>query len=130
MMKYYEYNSNYIDGGLLFHFEMYGANDFSGLIFSNGELITWKELVDFIRPINIAICNKLFLTMATCHGRYLYKGVDTLHKSPFSGYISASIAVYPSEIIEKFTILFDRLIDYGNLVDAYLIMENRIKFLL
>lgn len=124
LLKYYDYNSKHINGGLLFHFEMHGANDYSGLIFSNGELITWKELADLFRPINIAICNKLFLTMATCHGRHLYKGVDSFQKTPYSGYISASEAVYPSEIIEKFTILFDRLIDNGNLVDAYFIMDK------
>jgi hypothetical protein len=124
LLKYYDYNSKHINGGLLFHFEMHGANNYSGLIFSNGELITWKELSDLFRPINIVICNKLFLTMATCHGRHLYKGVDAYQKTPYSGYISASKAVYPSEIIEKFTILFDRLIDNGNLVEAYLIMDK------
>lgn len=124
LLKYYDFNSTHINGGLLFHFEMHGANDYSGLILSNGELITWKELADLFRPINIKTCNKLFLTMATCHGRHLYKGADAFQKTPYSGYISANEAVYPSEIIEKFTILFDRLIEKGNLVDAYLLMEK------
>lgn len=124
LLKYYEYNSSHIFGGLLFHFEMHGASDYSGLIFSNGELIKWKELTDLFRPININTCNKLFITMATCHGRQLYKGVNTLQKSAFSGYISANSTIYPSEIIEKFTILFEKLIDNGNLIDAYLIMEK------
>lgn len=124
LLKYYDYNSKNIVGGLLFHFEMHGANDYSGLILSNGELITWKELADLIRPININTCNKLFLTMATCHGRHLYKGADAFQKTPYSGYISANKAVYPSEIVDKFTILFESLIDKGNLVDAYLIMDK------
>jgi hypothetical protein len=62
--------------------------------------------------------------MATCHGRHLYKGANAFEKTPYSGYISANEAIYPSEIIEKFTILFDRLIENGNLVDAYLFMEK------
>jgi hypothetical protein len=124
LLKYYDYNSTYINGGLLFHFEMHGANDYSGLILSNKELITWTELADLFRPINIKTCNKLFLTMATCHGRHLYKGANAFQKTPYSGYISANEAIYPSEIIEKFTILFDRLIENGNLVDAYLFMEK------
>ena len=124
LLNYYNHNSKHIYGGLLFHFEMHGSDDFTGLIFANGELITWKELADLFRPINIAICNKLFLTMATCHGRHLYKGADAFQKTPYSGYISASKAVYPSEIIEKFTILFERLIDNGNLIDAFLLMDK------
>ncbi len=124
ILKYYDYNSKLINGGLLFHFEMHGANDYSGLILSSGELIEWKELADLFRPINISICNKLFLTMATCYGRHLYKGAVLNQKTPYSGYISANNAVYPSEIVEKFTILFEQLIEKGNLVNAYLEMEK------
>ncbi|WP_316634259.1 hypothetical protein [uncultured Flavobacterium sp.] len=124
LLKYYDYNSTHLIGGILFHFEMHGASDYSGLILSNGELITWKELTNLFRPINIKVCNKLFITMATCHGRYLYKGIETFEKTPYSGYISANNAIYPSEIVEKFTILFDRLIENGNLVDARLLMQK------
>jgi hypothetical protein len=124
LLKYYDYNSKYINGGLLFHFEMHGADDYSGLILLNKELITWKELANLLRPINIGTCNKLFLTMATCHGRHLYKGVESFQKTPYSGYISANEAIYPSEIIDKFTVLFDKLIDSGNLVNAFLLMEK------
>lgn len=124
LLKYYNYNSIHINGGILFHFEMHGANDYSGLILSNGELIIWEELADLFRPINIQTCNKLFITMATCYGRHLYKGVDSFKKTPYSGYISANEAVYPSEIVDKFSILFDSLIEKGNLIDAYLIMEK------
>ena len=124
LLKYYDYNATHINGGLLFHFEMHGANDYSGLILSNKELITWTELADLFRPINIKTCNKLFLTMATCYGRHLYKGSVSNQKTPYSGYISANNAIYPSEIVEKFTILFEQLIENGNLVSAYLEMHK------
>lgn len=124
LLKYYEQNASYISGGLLFHFEMHGDVNKTGLILSDNSLITWSELVELFRPINMTTCNQLFITMATCYGRFLYKGVEPFKKSPYSGYISASKAVYPTEIIDKFSILFDQLIENGNLVGAYLEMEN------
>jgi len=124
LLKYYQINASYLNGGLLLHFEMHGANNLTGLVLSDGSLINWKELIELFRPINIIICNKLFITMATCYGRHLYKGVELYQKSPYSGYISASTAIYPSEIVDKYSILFEKLIECGNLVEAYLEMKK------
>lgn len=124
LLKYFEYNASLLTGGILIHLEMHGAENLKGLVLSNGELIEWKELVELFRPINIISCNKLFITMATCNGRFLYKGVDPYKKSPYSGFISASTTVYASEIVDKFLILFEHLIENGNLVNAYLEMEK------
>jgi hypothetical protein len=124
LLKYFQYNASLLTGGILIHLEMHGDADLKGLILSNGELIEWKELVDLFRPINIITSNKLFITMATCNGRFLYKGVDPYQKSPYSGFISASTAVNSTEIVDKFSILFEHLIEGGNLVNAYLEMEK------
>jgi len=123
-VKFYQVNSPYMNGGIVFHFEMHGDEALNGLVLSNGELITWKEIVDLLRPINITTSNKLFITMGTCNGRYLYKGVDPYKKSPYSGYISASSTVKADEIYEKFGNLFEELIDNGNIVTAYLEMKK------
>mgnify|MGYP003609560583 CR=1 FL=1 len=124
ILKYFQFNASLLTGGILIHFEMHGDKNLDGLILSNGELIEWKELVELFRPINITTCNKLFITMATCNGRFLYKGVDPYLKSPYSGFISASIEVNNDEIVDKFSILFEHLIENGNLVEAYLQMEK------
>jgi hypothetical protein len=124
ILNYYVCNSLYMPGGLLIHFEMHGAEDRSGLVLSDGSLITWVELVELFRKININTTNNLHLSLATCYGRYLYKGVDFKMKSPYSSYISSSTTAKPIEIIEQFSILFDNLISNGNLVKAYLDMEQ------
>jgi hypothetical protein len=124
LLKYYQINASYLNGGLLFHFEMHGAENLTGLVLSNNELISWKEMVDLFRPINIVLCDGLFVTMATCYGRHLYKGVDPYQKSPYSGYISASKAIYPSEIVDEYSLLFEELIENGNLVKAFLEMQK------
>jgi hypothetical protein len=106
--------------GLVIHFEMHGSSHFDGLITADGELISWLELVTKFRPINIATQNQLYLTMATCYGRYLFEAVDPELKSPYSGYISASQSVTVQEVMDSFGDVFERLIADGNLIRSYL----------
>ena len=124
LINYYQVNSEYMTGGIVFHLEIHGDEERKGLILSNGELIEWKEIVELVRPINITTCNKLFITMGVCNGRFLYKGVDPYQKSPYSGYISASKTVDPEEIYVSFSKLFEDLIENGNIVQSYLEMEK------
>jgi len=114
-----------LQGGLLIHLEMHGNNDLQGLVFADGSHISWGEIVEKLRPLNVGTCNRLYITMATCFGRYLYKGVDPYKKSPYSGYISASKAVRAQEIIEDFSNIFELLIEKGNLISAFLEMDNK-----
>jgi len=124
IIKYYQENSPYMNGGIVLHFEIHGDEDLKGLILSDGSLIIWGEIIELLRPINIETCNKLFITMGTCNGRFLYKGVDPYKKSPYSGYISASKTVEAEEIYIKFGKLFEELINNGNIVEAYNEMEK------
>lgn len=124
LMTYYEVNSEYLNGGIVFHFEVHGDENLKGLILSSGEIIEWKEISDLLRPINITTCNKVFLTLGICNGRFLYKGVDPYDKSPYSGFISASIVVDGEEIYISFSKLYEVLIENGNIVAAYTEMEK------
>lgn len=119
ILKYIEANAGSLSGGILIHFEIHGSTDRDGLVLSDSSLVSWKELVTLLRPINIKTCNKLFITMATCYGRFLYLGVDPDKKSPYQAYISASKAIMTVEVIEKFNILFEILMDCGDLILAY-----------
>jgi hypothetical protein len=115
---------SHLQNGLLLHLEMHGADNLKGLILANGEFISWRELVDFFRAINVGCCNHLYLSLATCNGRFLWQGVDPDLKSPYSCYISASASVRPDEIVEEYFRLFENLIRQGNLIEAYLAMED------
>lgn len=123
-LKYIQTNAPYLPGGLLVHFEMHGSADKDGLVLADNSLVTWKEIVELLRPINISTCNKLFVTLATCFGRFMYLGVDPNLKSPYQAYISASKVVKVREVLESFNTLFEILIDCGDLVHAYLEHEK------
>ena len=125
-ISYIQVSAKYFSGGVMIHFETHGSKDKDGLILSNGSLIRWKELVNLLRPINISTCNKLFVSLATCHGRELWTGIDpfTYEKSPYQAYISASREVYPDETAECYQSLFKMLINGGDLIEAYLEHEK------
>lgn len=124
ILKSYIGNAPYMPGGIIIHLEMHGSEDLKGLVLSDGSLVEWEELVDLFREINIISCDNLFITMGTCYGRFLYKGVNPRKKSPYSGYISASVEVIAEEVYTKFGKLFEELIANGDIVDAYLEMEK------
>lgn len=121
----FQASAEFFNGGVLFHFEMHGLSDLSGLVFSDKSYIEWLELADLLREINITINNNLYVTMATCFGRFLYKGAIYNKKTPYSGYISASKEVSGNEIMEDFTVIFDELIFNGNLIYAYLELDKK-----
>ncbi|RAI97720.1 hypothetical protein LX64_05024 [Chitinophaga skermanii] len=127
LLKLYIHTAEFYESGLLLHFEMHGADNQEGIILSNGELVKWTQLVEQLREINIKTKNRLYVSMATCFGRYMYLGVDPYKKAPYAAFISASVEVNGPEIVENFTILFENLIKSGNLIDSYLIMENYVS---
>jgi len=60
----------------LIHFEMHGNK--MGFQMKSGEMISWSEIGDLCRAINIAIQNQLIVSLATCHGAHFIKGIDIL----------------------------------------------------
>lgn len=118
-LKHLQANAPYLPGGLLIHFEVHGSTNQEGLVLVDKSFVGWKELVELVRPINVSTCNKLFITMATCFGRNLYKGVDPFAKSPYQAYVSASREVKTIEVMESFNTLFEILMDCGDLIHSY-----------
>lgn len=119
ILKYIKTNSSYLAGGLLIHFEIHGNSNQDGLVFADQSFMSWTELVELLRPINVETSNNLFITLATCYGRYLYQGVDPFEKSPYQAYISASKEIKTFEVLENFNNLFEILIESGDLIYAY-----------
>ncbi|RFM32783.1 caspase family protein [Chitinophaga silvisoli] len=124
LLKQYADQASAYKDGIVIHLEMHGDHHLKGLYLSNGDLITWEELVDLFRIINIGTQNNLYITMGTCNGRYLYKGANLLQKSPYAAFISASKEVTNDQVFDDFTKLYETLLANGNLIDAYLELEK------
>lgn len=125
-LEFVKYNCEYAKLGILLHLEMHGGKD-EGLQLSNKEIIQWNELTEFLTLINLKICNKLYLCMATCFGRSLYNAIDMRKTSPYCGYISASKAVNVKEILSDYTTIYENLLKSKNIITAYEELESKNK---
>lgn len=125
--------------GILIHFEMHGKHTFldeenlipyykregnDGLQTSDGSIVTWIELVELFREINIASNNNLYISLASCHGRYLFEGVEPDKKSPYKAYVSASREVINDEILQSFHCIFENLVKNKNFTASYEICQS------
>ena len=119
---------DFFSGNLLFHFEMHGNKD-SGIYFKDNSYIEWRRVADILRDVNVLTGNRLYVTFATCYGRYFYAEPDLHKKIPCHGCISSSKEVSTSEILEDFSSIFECMIDKGNIIQALECVNSKTKFI-
>jgi hypothetical protein len=117
-INYIRHNLAGLKLGVIIHFEMHGGKNV-GLQLANGEIVDWTELTEFLTYSNLTTCNKVYLCMATCYGRWIYKAVDIKQTSPFCGYLSASKELKPNEILTDYKTLYESLLQNHNLILSF-----------
>lgn len=103
----------------IIHFEIHGASDYSGLVLSSGELVTWDELGDKIRPINHQLKNGLFITMGVCHGCYFMSKDVVDQPSLFQGIVASFDKLYNGDIYVQFYSFYEELFTSFDFNKAY-----------
>lgn len=94
----------------LLHFEIHGSSEKDGLVLNSDELITWLELANRFREINILTKHNLVVSLATCFGAYLYQEIRPVDKVPFWGFIAPWGTVNSVDIEVSFNSFFDTLL--------------------
>lgn len=120
-LNFVEQLSAHTDDGILLHIETHGCKDGIGL--SDGSIFRWKELQEKLISINVTCDNQLYITMATCYGRYLYETAEIDKRASFSGFISSSKETTARKIIEDFAPFFVELIKNRKIIQAYKTLE-------
>lgn len=90
------------------HFEVHGHP--LGLVLSSGALVTWDELADKLRQINVPLKNGLFASFVTCYSGLLFGSILPHLPSPLFGYIGAWGKIYEDEFVTDFYDYFDRVL--------------------
>jgi len=80
--------------------ETHGYEDGIGL--PSDEIITWQELLNETRKINILLKNKLALFICTCEGNSIIGAIHPSERAPFRFLIGSFKALYPIEILDAF----------------------------
>ena len=104
---------------IIIHVYLHGSKDKNGLVANDKKLITWKEIQNEIRKINIQSSNGLFLIMALCHGSYLAEKLNLFLKSPFNSLIASKYEEYVVDIYSLFHKFYSNLLFNSNLVTAF-----------
>ncbi len=91
----------------IIHIEGHGSEQL--LFLPDDSSITWAELYEILKDINILLNNKLILFIATCHGFHYINTLNLLKSTPTFFLIS------PSKIIDPVTIEIGASIFYASL---------------
>jgi hypothetical protein len=90
------------------HLEIHGNP--TGLVFASGEMLQWRDLTSILREMNSMIKNNLTLSLATCCGAYIMRGISPVLPAPFFAYIGAWVEVAEGDIVENFHAFFDHML--------------------
>ncbi|WP_155860264.1 hypothetical protein [Chryseobacterium sp. UNC8MFCol] len=99
----------------IFHFEIHGLEDKSGLSLQNNEKIFYNELANLLSRINILIGNNLFLTLAVCHGAYLLGSVKIDQPAPFLAFIGSFEVIQNNDTLLRYSEFYDEFLTSFNL---------------
>jgi hypothetical protein len=96
-----------------FHFEIHGSPE--GLVLNSNELVTWMELTNRLREINLLLKNNLFVSFATCYSAHIYQEVQPFLPSPFFAFIGSWEQVTQEDVMYSFYHFFESIFDNEDL---------------
>lgn len=100
--------SNIVNGSIPFiHFETHGFKD--GICLKNGEDVRWAEILPYIKAINLACKNNLFISLAACKGGNIQFCVKIHEPCPFRGFIGPMEDVDQMDVLASFNEFFNIL---------------------
>lgn len=91
--------------------ECHGYENGTGFALSSGENVTWKELFDCLRIINIASSNLLLLNLSMCFGDTVICYIDPTKRAPFRGVTCTKGETYPGYIEKAWEHFYDNLVN-------------------
>jgi hypothetical protein len=112
-------DKNIKDRTVLIHFYLHGSE--KGLVANDDIFISWKEIKDITREINIRTNNRLFLILANCYGSFFEREPCFFKKAPFNSIISSKYEEKVDGIYVFFEKFYNSLVmQDNNVVKAYL----------
>ena len=98
------------------HFDMHGSK--KGLQLKNGEIIIWEELSPLLVKINVRTRNRLFISLSSCFGYYLFNATNPMERVPFYAYIGPPSTVLVGAVEKDWTNYFTILFETKDFLEA------------
>lgn len=99
------------------HFEIHGSE--TGITLANNDFVSWENVYNTILPINIAMHNELFITMAVCCGAFFLTGTRFDKPSAFRGVIGSFIPIKVYDLELRYESFYLELLSSLNINSAY-----------
>ena len=105
------------------HFEIHG--DEQGFMLANGEHVDWETVGHVMRTLNTVLKNNLFISLATCKGAFIVRGVaNLLELAAFWGMVGPRDEIFFDEVIEDFTTFYTEFLTNFDLQKAVTALNN------
>jgi ATP-dependent Lon protease len=108
----------------ILHIEMHGNEAKTGLVFKNGEIVTWEELYNSLVTINFAVENNLFLTLAVCYGLYIMQIIQLDKPAPFWGFIGSYEEITVSDLSIRYNEFYSSFLKDFKLYESMVALHN------
>jgi hypothetical protein len=103
----------------IIHFDTHGNAESGVYIASSKEFVSWQQLVDKLREINIATQNNLGVVSAACFGTHVIKPIVVGEATPFFALIAPEEKVSFGYIEQHTVQFYQDLFEKGDVVAAY-----------
>jgi len=100
----------------ILHFETHGSED--GIQLASYEIVTWNELLEKTRELNIVLKNTLVVILGMCFGNTLIAKINPSDRAPFK----AIIGTFDKISVWELLIAFDEF--YNNYFFSFLLDES------
>ena len=101
------------------HFDMHGSKNDGLLLAPSGEHVSWAELANSMREINIATHNNLCCIFATCHALNFVRSTEICKATPFYLIIAPPKEVCIGFLEDQTNSFYKSLIDKENITTAH-----------
>lgn len=103
----------------ILQFDCHGSAEEGLLLEPSGERLTWSELVEALRPINVGTANSLCCIFGVCFGLHLSLGLSLSLPSPYFLTIAPEGEILVGELLDRLAPFYARLFETGNITRSY-----------
>lgn len=92
---------------------------------ADGSLLTWEELANIMREINIISKNNLFFSSSACMSAYAFNSASINKPTPFFGFLAPEKDIKVENIVKAFSVFYSTLIRGEDLHDSVVAFSEK-----
>ena len=112
----------------ILHFDAHGSKEHGLEIGVTGNFVSWAEITNELRKLNIACRNNLFVFVSSCYGYYLLKALTIKEPCPFFIMFGHTDIVTFGEIESSIAPFYSQLFKTGRIDEANRVFTTKFEY--